>query len=156
MAQYEVIITEPGYREKDVVIVFDMDEVLLHYDEKDDTITYNTEWRELLSFLKRKCIHLILWTRGDYTYTVNVLFTCNLLLGFFEQVKTLKDETTVMGATKSGYVIRAKYPTSHIILIDDTPENGDEAYDLIIPHTSLVDTKYKLLTYLINNKLLTC
>lgn len=75
-------------------------------------------------------------------------------MGYFEEIRTLKNETTAIGSAKSGLIIRSKYPDSHIILIDDTPDNGDDAYDLIITHKELNDTKKELLEYLANNKLI--
>lgn len=146
--QSSLLVTVRDYRKKNrnghIVVVFDMDEVLLSCDPDTDTIEFSQSWYNILSFLNSKNITTILWTMGDRDYMVDMLYTASLF-GYFKTLYSKESRVlNSLGSNKSGALIRYHYPESFIVLIDDTPSNGDEDYDLIIAHKSITSTWLQL------------
>lgn len=146
--QDSLLVTVRDYREKirngHIVVVFDMDEVLLTCNPDTDTIEFSKTWYNILSFLNSRGITTILWTMGERDYMVDMLYSTSLF-GYFKTMYSKESSVlNVLESNKSGALIRYHYPQSFIVLIDDTPSNGDEDYDLIINHKSITSTWVQL------------
>ena len=142
-----VLITNPSFRENHIIIVFDMDDVLIKFNESTDSVSIDFKWYNFLSWLESKNVKLHLCTRGDYKYAISVLFTCRLLT-YFKTIRTREMENNIFDAPKSGLIYRQNNPTSWIILIDDHPENGDDYYDLVVTHKNVDETIFTILEFL--------
>lgn len=148
-----VLVTCPEKRSRHTMLIFDMDEVLIFYNDEKDTVSIDSRWYILLSYFKSKNYELHLCTRSDLQYAINILFTVDLLY-YFKTIRTREDETNLFAAPKTGTIYRFNNPTSWIILIDDHPENGDEFYDYIISHKTFEQTFIELANTISQNNVI--